>query len=150
MRAAPALQLTLERFSAWRTSVALLCAAAAASIAAWLQAGPWTAVAAALAAGVSLPLTRRVPCRLSWDGERWRLGAAGAPLDELPCGTLRVMIDVGGFLLLRFEAEGARAMQWLPVQRSGLEASWHALRCAVYSPRPAASSVPPDDPSPPA
>jgi len=28
------------------------------------------------------------------------------------------------------------AVTWLPVQRRGLQAHWHALRCAVYSPRP--------------
>jgi hypothetical protein len=150
MRAAPALQLTLERFSAWRMSVALLCAAATAAMAAWLGAGPWTAVAATLAAGASLPLTQRAPRRLSWDGVRWRLGAVATPVDELPSGTLSVMIDLGAFLLLRFEADEMRALQWLPVQRNGLEASWHALRCALYSSRPAAASASPDDAPPPA
>ena len=29
----------------------------------------------------------------------------------------------------------ARATRWLPVQRRGLEAHWHALRCAVYCAR---------------
>ena len=150
MRAAPALQLTLESFGAWRTAVALLWAAAAASVAAWLGAGPWTAVAALTAAAASVATTRRSARRLLWDGERWRVGPTDAPADELASGTPRVMIDLGMFMLLRFEPDDAPAVEWLPLQRRGLEASWHALRCAVYSPRPAAASVPADDPPPPA
>jgi hypothetical protein len=41
-------------------------------------------------------------------------------------------------MLLRFTPDAPARMTWLPVQRRGLEAQWHALRCAVYSPRPAA------------
>jgi hypothetical protein len=56
-----------------------------------------------------------------------------------------VAIDLGGWLLLRFYAEPVRraagdAMRrgrtpaWIAVQRRGLEADWHAIRCTVYSP----------------
>ena len=73
----------------------------------------------------------RVPAQsLRWDGQVWQLDAAP--------GKLRVAIDLGPWMLLRFSPEGQRRSHWLPVQRLGLEAQWHALRCAVYSPRPRA------------
>jgi hypothetical protein len=56
-------------------------------------------------------------------------------------GELQVAIDLGAWMLLHFVPDvGHRAcsVSWLPVQRRGLESQWHALRCAVYSPRPAA------------
>jgi len=49
------------------------------------------------------------------------------------CGTLEVAMDLGAFLLLRLVDERRRSA-WLPVQRRGLEAQWHGLRCAVYAP----------------
>jgi hypothetical protein len=141
MRAAPALRVTVRRFAAWRAAVALLCAATAAALAAWWAAALWAVAAAVLAGAASLALTRRPPLALSWDGERWQAGSGGDA-----SVTPRVMLDLGDFLLLRLDCVG-RA-DWLPVQRSGLDGSWHALRCALYSPRPAAS-VPPDDSSSP-
>ena len=151
MRAAPALELTLQRFGVWRAALATLSAAAAASCTAWLGAGAWTLPVATAAAALSLFATRRAPQRLGWDGEGWQLATAVAPAGEPLAGTLRAMIDLDGFLLLRFEAADSRAVHWLPVQRRGHEAAWHALRCAVYSSRPAAASAPPDEfPPPPA
>jgi hypothetical protein len=141
MRAAPALRVTVRRFAAWRAAVALLCATAAAALAGWSLSLSWACAAAVLAAAISLPLTRRAPLPLSWDGEQWHAGPDGAP-----AVTPRVMLDLGDFLLLRLD--GAGRAGWLPVQRRGLDGSWHALRCALYSPRPAAS-VPPDDPASP-
>jgi hypothetical protein len=57
------------------------------------------------------------------------------------CGTLEVAMDLGSFLLLRLVDERRRSA-WLPVQRRGLEAQWHALRCAVYAPAPRAAGEP--------
>jgi hypothetical protein len=53
-----------------------------------------------------------------------------------------VAIDLGGWMLLRFVpgAGGGRA-RWIALQRHGLEPQWHALRCAVYAPRPAALAL---------
>ena len=69
---------------------------------------------------------------LRWDGRAWQLDAAA--------GELSVAIDLGPWMLLRFKPERRARASWLPVQRAGLETQWHALRCAVYSPRPAAES----------
>ena len=67
---------------------------------------------------------------LRWDGRAWQLDAAA--------GELSVAIDLGPWMLLCFMPEGRGRCSWLPIQRRGLEAHWHALRCAVYSPRPPA------------
>ncbi len=49
-------------------------------------------------------------------------------------------MDLGAFLLLRFVPEAARAGAagaGCRSARQGRDRDWHALRCAVYSPRPA-------------
>jgi hypothetical protein len=46
-------------------------------------------------------------------------------------------LDLGSSLLLtlpRAAAPRRPSRRGLPVQRRGLEAGWHALRCAVYAP----------------
>jgi len=137
MRASPACQVELQRFGAWRAALTLLFGAGAMSVVAWLairsEAPPWLLVVAATAmvlilGAVALPLWRIHPSRLRWDGQIWQLD--GAP------GRLDAALDLGPWMLLRFIAEEADAPTWLPVQRRGLEGQWHALRCAVYSPRP--------------
>jgi len=99
------------------------------------------AVMALMALGVSLAKTTAVDLR--WDGRTWYLGpAVGEPVS----GDLSVAIDLGAWMLLRFSPALPQARPrstWLPVQRHGLEAQWHALRCAVYSPRPVAVEDPP-------
>ena len=77
---------------------------------------------------------------LRWDGSFWHLGPPGTEGDEPAAGQVDVAVDLGAWMLLRFTRETStpgRSVTWLPTQRWGLEAQWHALRCAVYSPRPA-------------
>ena len=45
---------------------------------------------------------------------------------------------------------GQPVVDWLPLQRAGLEAHWHAFRCAVYSPRSSQASASVDASPPPA
>jgi hypothetical protein len=87
---------------------------------------------------------------LSWDGSRWLWQtdpgtAAAAPPRP---GELHVRLDLERWLVLEFiPAESPDAHKhhiWLTPGRKALPAQWHALRCAVYSPRPA-SLVAPDD-----
>ena len=139
MRASPACQVSLRRFGAWRIAVIALAVAGAAAMAAWLvgRDSPASAGLSMLVAAAALPMFGcavslwRVPAQdLRWDGQAWQLDAAP--------GELSVAIDLGAWMLLRFRPEGQRRNRWLPVQRLGLEAQWHALRCAVYSPRPRA------------
>ena len=72
----------------------------------------------------------RVPVQsLRWDGKVWHLDTAA--------GELKVAVDLGPWMLLLFTPQAPGRASWLPVQRRGLEAQWHALRCAIYSPRAA-------------
>jgi hypothetical protein len=73
---------------------------------------------------------------LRWDGETWSL-AFDADSRAPRVGNVSVSLDLEAALLLTFSsADGQRASHvWLPVTRSGQPAQWHALRCALYSPR---------------
>jgi len=155
MRASPAFQFVLSRFGVWRCGVAVLTGLAVAALSAWLATRseplPPSGLAAWVVAlfGVVMlggSLLRVPPAALHWDGRQWWLARmasgrdAAAAVDAMP-GDIEVALDLGGWMLLRFTAQsrppsGPQSM-WLPVQRRGLEAHWHALRCAVYSPRPA-------------
>ncbi len=149
MRASPAFEVSLHRFGAWRAAVLLLAALGLAAIAAWLitrerpiglAALITAAFAATMSAGWAISLWRVPAVGLRWDGQIWHLGAPASTPDGAAAGELRVVIDLGPWMLLCFRAaepERRSPMVWLPVQRRGLEAQWHALRCAVYSPRPA-------------
>ena len=139
MRASPAVQISLQRFGAWRVAVVLLAAAGMATMAAWLLGREMpvssalmmlVAVAMVLTFALAVSLWRVPPQRLHWNGQAWHV-------DEMP-GELLVAIDLGPWMLLRFAPGGSAQAVWLPARRRGLETQWHALRCAVYSPRPAA------------
>ncbi|HEY4065657.1 MAG TPA: hypothetical protein VGM74_02070 [Burkholderiaceae bacterium] len=144
MRASPPCQVSLQRVGVWRAALFVLVAAAgAASVAwAWGREAPagvvlWGAVASALLMMLALGASLwRMPVQsLRWDGRGWQLDAIA--------GELSVALDLGPWMLLVFTPAvfaGTRAgrVSWLPFQRRGLETQWHALRCAVYSPRPAA------------
>ena len=143
MRAAPAFQVSLQRFGVWRGAVGLLTALALAALAAWLALQPpplgvmtWLGAALAAAATIwcAVSVSRQRPVDLRWDGRNWALGAAAA---EPITGELSVALDLGAWMLLRFTPTASAAVIWLPVQRRGLEARWHALRCAVHGARPA-------------
>ncbi len=136
MRAAPACQVTLQRFGAWRVGVVALTLAGAATLVAWLLVRSVLPPAPALVGAVGLTLLAvavlavslcRLPVQpLRWDGLGWTLGAQP--------GELHPAIDLGPWMLLRFTPAGQNRAHWLPLQRRGLEGQWHALRCAIYSP----------------
>ncbi len=145
MRAAPAFQVSLRRFGGWRIAVNLLSALALTAVLAWLWSqqrpvgiGAWALafVCAVVALLPVLQAAKQRPVDLRWDGQAWHLGVAtGDPV----AGDLGVMLDLGGWMLLRFKSIPSSASTWLPVQRRGLEPQWHALRCAVYASRPVAA-----------
>ena len=148
MRASPAFQVVLARFGVWRWAVLGFALSGACVMAAWLVSQPASAPAATcwltallalglLVLGASSSCMR--PVSLRWDGQLWHLGPPASAGHEPHDGELRVLIDLGPWMLLRFEPADStwrRRATWLPVQRRGLESQWHALRCAVYSPRP--------------
>jgi hypothetical protein len=136
MRASPACQVSLQRFGAWRMAVCSLALAGVAAMTGWLLGRAptvsvgWMMLAAAVAMtmlALAMSLWRVPAQSLCWDGQAWQL-------DAIP-GGLSVAIDLGPWMLLRFTPEAGGRARWLPVQRRGLEAQWHALRCAVYAPR---------------
>jgi hypothetical protein len=149
MRAAPAVSLTVRPSAQVQAALAVLAAVAVASTSLWAWrrgdvASCGAAVAVALLAIQTLRAARRrTTLGLRWDGQSWWLSepAAGAAGGE-PCeGQVELALDLGSWLLLSFRPHAAgrtARRRWLPLQRAGLEADWHALRCALYSPRPAA------------
>jgi hypothetical protein len=93
---------------------------------------------------VTASLVAVKPVSLRWDGRDWHLGAPNLAGHEPVAGVLRMSVDLGAWMLLRFEPASAGAVVrpvWLPAQRRGLETQWHALRCAIHSPRAAPDST---------
>jgi len=166
MRASPTFQCVLNRFGIWRTAVAVVAAAGVVVLLTWLatrsEPTPPLGLAVWFGAMLAVPalaasLMRQPAVSLRWDGQQWWLArlarssraAAAAPVDAT-AGEVDVALDLGAWMLLRFRPVPAalrtRPARWLPVQRRGLEAQWHALRCAVYSPRPAPAREAADPP----
>ncbi len=140
MQAPPAFSMSVSRFGVWRgiSLAALTVAVSAAAAWGWSHAGDRPL--ASLVFLVALPAlwhAMRVhqPFHLRWDTQTWHLGVWA--------GHLSVAIDAGNCMLLRFKPEGRRKSQWLPVQRRGHEAAWHALRCTVYCARRPAEPLAP-------
>lgn len=165
MRASPAFHVVIDRFGQWRAAVLAVCAIASGAWLAWMvsmqQVFDTTMTVALAIAGLvpivlAASLARRSPLSLRWDTQRWQLGPAASRGEEPWSGRVDVAIDLGRWMLLRFVHEHTarrwRRMDWIPVQRTGMESSWHALRCAVYSSRPSpgldASSARRDPPQP--
>jgi hypothetical protein len=158
MRGSPSCVIVIRRFTVWRLGVGAVATAALVALLAWAflaPPGPGAGIRiAALLAGLATVAPAaslwRVPAAiLHWDGSGWALAGQGAPAAAPLSGLPEVAIDLGSFMLLRFTSrEGARrgSVRWIPTQRRGLEAEWHALRCAVYSPRPAAGPAGAADP----
>ena len=144
MRASPAFQIEIQRYGAWCAAIGALRLLAAAATLAWWWSNDGSqpralvlgvGVLAFVVIGLAGGLARVRPVRLHWDSQRWHLGAA-----QPTPGNLAIALDLGSWMLLKFEHDltpGRRRVSWLPVQRRGLEAHWHALRCAVYCARPA-------------
>jgi hypothetical protein len=149
MRHAPPLQFRVRHYGLWHAFVLLLAVSACASVLAWWWAQPvpaplWNSVATVLAALATLAcaatLWRAPPLTLRWDRQCWWLARDGAAEQA---GTLAVAIDLGGWMLLRFVGEEQSAdlvwrsrVVWIALQRQGLDAQWHAIRCALYGARP--------------
>ena len=154
MRAAPAVQVLLTHFGAWRVAVLALMLGAGLAVFAWL-AGPEHPVGfraglamvgvAGLLLWIGLPLTKVCPTELCWDGQCWSVRNPRSGSHEAVPGEISVAIDLGAWMMLRFRPLNSSrwvGTTWLPVQRRGIEPHWHALRCALYSPRiPAAADA---------
>ena len=146
MHSAPPVRITLAHEPGWSAFVVALAGAAAANLVAWAalhaQASPVFASALALFAALMAGclVWRRLQRRpsaasaLVWDGTVW-LWSRDEPLASAT-GDVRVMIDLGGWMLLRFRPDTADpAPTWLPVTRRRAGALWPQWRAALFSRR---------------
>ncbi|HSC64883.1 MAG TPA: hypothetical protein VLD35_14675 [Caldimonas sp.] len=147
MRESVYFEVRLRRFEVWRVAVWLVAGAAIAATVAWAVA-MWksqpesgraivlvvAAVLSSATVGLALSLARVEGGVLTCADGAW---AFVSDAGGRRTGTLEVAMDLGAFLLLRLVSR-RRTSAWLPVQRRGMEAQWHGLRCAVYSPPPVA------------
>ncbi len=151
MKAAPPVRVMVGLGGALRGGASLLVALAVGAATSWvvgrLEAPGEVAVAITIPMAIlgfwsAFGLFRATPQHLSWNGRAWFLEPAGH-IDPPACeGRVRVMIDAGVWLLLRFDVVTSPCrVAWLAVARARQRPAWHGLRCAVYSPPP---SVGPD------
>ena len=144
MRAASPLRVTVERFGVWNGFVGCLGVLVCLCAGTWFcvsRAGvfSWTFGLVAFATSVSLfgliTSIRRAPIGLRWDSQRW-FCSHGVDADrESGPWRARVLLDLGSFMLLRLDAgdpEMPLKPMCLPLQRHGLRAHWHSVRCAVH------------------
>jgi hypothetical protein len=103
-----------------------------------------TAIAAA---GLGWRWLRPPVVELGWDGAAWRLSPAGAGARrpaaadaagepghdaiDAPSGTLTVAIDLGRWMLLRWQPEDGRP-RWIAAAAGEVGPAWHALRVAAF------------------
>lgn len=145
MRAAPPLRVKVERFDVWNALLAGLGLLVVLVAGVWFASDhgglpPWCGwlfafFTAASVLGVGCGL-RWLPVFLRWDSRHWYCARQGNADQEDGPRRVRVPIDLGVFMLLRLESHddsNPMSPRWLPVQRRGLPADWHALRCAVHS-----------------
>jgi hypothetical protein len=137
MRAAPAVQVPSRDGGLWRAAQALLAALAAAGGVSW--AAGWAEVpagstallalaAAGVAAGLQALAAPAPPRTIGWDGGGWWLEEAGCAREA---GRIRPSLDLGAWMLVRFEPEPGGAGRWLPLARRDAPAAWPAWRAAV-------------------
>jgi len=136
MRSAPPVAVICDGGLAWAGLQAFLPALAGAAVAAWISAwvdlpplGVAGAVFAAAAFGGLLGWhwLRPLPAPLVWDGACW---SAGSPAVT---GQVEVMVDLGGWLLLRFWPDAAATpVRWLVVSAAAAGGGLHGLRVALH------------------
>jgi hypothetical protein len=92
---------------------------------------------AALAAAACAALGLRRPARrLVWDATAWTLAAPGGSAQT---GCVTLMLDLGGWMLVRFcpaaPSAGRRPQwaQWVPLSSRDAGGSWPALRVALHA-----------------
>jgi hypothetical protein len=144
MKAAPPVRVRAGASLGWRQVQAVLAAVAVGAIAWWAVAlahesarpgamllGAGVAMMGALlAARVSWRCSAVAAIELLWDGQRWR--AEGAEVEP------QVMLDGGGWLLLRLNGTDMRTTRWVDVGRAAAGPAWHGLRAALHARAPVA------------
>ena len=161
MHTAPAVSVQVDPEPRWRTALAALGVLSAFTVLAWCahkalnSSAPWPLWNLVL----TLPLfaltgwaarqswrLRTPDCiSLQWDGADWTVVDRRC---QASTGDVAVVIDLGGWMLLRFKPQpcarsASRRPVWIPLSERQLPREWHALRCAVHGARP----IVPTDPS---
>lgn len=89
-------------------------------LAAWLPLSVW--------AGVSWWRHQAVG-ELCWDGQNWQIACADGDLG----GTLRVQLDLQGYLWIEWRTLGTGQAEWIWLERQRYPARWADLRRAVFA-----------------
>jgi hypothetical protein len=138
MRTSPSVSVDSSGTVAWRWFQAALLALAAVALLAWMGQhlgfgeAAWVValLGGAIAAKLGWALSGTPGARLRWTGSEWLLRLQG--VTETPVAAPAVMVDLGGWMLVRVGTAGRRA-RWLTVSRHGAAAGWPPFRAAVYS-----------------
>jgi len=161
MRAPPPVRVLSDGAGLWRGIQWSLRAAAAGVVSYWAATqllGPDARMAAAcVLVGLlwAFVEARRPPepaRHLAWDGQVWTLSR---PAAEPVAGRVAVMLDLGSWMLLRFDRQpparpGWRGRVWLPLKQSDAGVAWPAVRAALFAPHADAASTGPHPPTRPA
>ncbi len=176
-RRPPPAAVELDSEPLWRAGSALVSALSAGAAAVWLcqrwmvsdTPNPWgwillSGLPALLAGWWGWRLATVPAWRLTWDGREWRLRpgmswpgrtatpSALPPSAEHVCHP-QVMIDLGGWMLLRLDSASPAlrdraSPRWVALSQNLAGASWHGLRVALHGapaghPSPEAAPPPP-------
>lgn len=142
MRHPPAFQAEVAPGRAWCLAWALLVTLASASLLAWLLLRLGLPVATLLLAAptgllAGWSLQRQPALSLRWDGQTWLLGPAASRGSEPRQGSLRPMLDLGAWMLLRFDPRPERRFHqgrsYLALSRADMPQQWPQLRLTLYS-----------------
>jgi hypothetical protein len=132
----------------WRAARALLVGLAAIGALGWLAGwtqlpAGWTALLALVGGGVAAGLQAATspapPATVGWDGGGWWLETAGRARET---GRVRPALDLGAWMLVRFEPAPRGAGRWLALARRDAPAAWPAWRTAVAAAPARAAGAP--------
>jgi len=145
MQAASAVQVTVRSFGVWNALLGVISGTTFAVVMAWLVKHhdvPLDGVSMSLILFLlmcllgTIDLVRRQPFVLRWDAQRWHVTDPSRGAVEVELLGLSVVLDLGSWMLLRTHSDlplYRLRSGWIPVQRHGMEAHWHSLRCALYA-----------------
>ena len=106
-----------------------------AALAAWVllhaERSAWPAgPAAALAGFAAWRALQAAPVELVWDGAVWQADGVTGQVD--------LMLDVAGFMLVRWRPVPTGPARWVALSRGDTGAADHAMRVALYARAPVA------------
>lgn len=147
MRHPPAFQIDVRMGRAWVWGLIILVTLSISSALAWAvllwqhQSVLWPLFTVGLLALVAIYFEFRrhkaEPPSLRWDGQQWLFAAKSNPGTDMRPGEVRIMLDFGEWLLLRFTEASqhsiGRKHRYLALSRVDLVHQWNVLRSTLYS-----------------